>query len=284
MKGLSHAVLSLAAFLLVSEVLLAAESLAEVPFRLYRGYTIVVKGSIGELDKLNFLVDTGAVPSVVDQRMAKKLRLAGQTEILSVFTQSVPVQRVVLPELRLGPLQVPHLSVLVRDLSFIEDGLGVRIDALIGLDVLGRSSFSIDYEATKISFGPVKPSGSAFALEFGPGFVYATLSVQGQPIRLLVDTGAKDLILFESRVHGKLAGFRNQGGKTSSNMGGEASLQQVLLSEARLGNTDLETLNAFLLDAPAQNVPGFDGLLGVRSLGLTRLSFDFERQTISWQK
>jgi len=284
MKGLRHALLSLAAFLLVSEVLCAGESLAEVPFELYRGYTIVVKGSIGKLDRLNFLIDTGAVPSVVDQRTVKKLRLAGKAERVSVFTQSVPVQRVVLPELRLGPLQVPSLSVLVRDLSFIEDGVGVHIDALIGLDVLGRTSFSIDYQAKKISFGPVKPSGSAFALEFGPGFVYATLSVQGQPIRLLVDTGAKDLILFESRVHGKLSGAHSQGGKTSSNMGGEASLQQVLLSEARLGNTHLETLNAFLLDAPPQNVPGFDGLLGVRSLGLTRLSFDFERQTISWEK
>jgi len=284
MKGLRHALLSLAAFLMVSEVLFAAGSLAEVPFKLYRGYTIVVKGSIGELDKLNFVIDTGAVPTVVDQRLAKKLRLTGQAERLSVFTQSVAVQRVVLPELRLGPLQVPSPSVLTRDLSFLEDGLGVRIDALIGLDVLGRSSFSIDYQANKISFGPVKPSGSAFPLEFGPGFVYTTLSVQGQPIRLLVDTGAKDLVLFESRLHGKLSGVRSQGGKTSSNLGGEASLQQVLLSGARLGNSDFETLNALLLDAPAQNVPGFDGLLGVRSLGLTSLSFDFERQTISWQK
>jgi predicted aspartyl protease len=283
MKGPKHGSLILAS-LLISQTLLAADGLVEVPFKLYRGYAIVVRGSVAGLAKLNFLIDTGAVPSVVDQRIAKKLKLSGTAEPLSIFSQNVQAQRVVLPDLQIGPVRAERLPVLVRDLAFIEAGLGVRIDAMVGLDVLGGSSFSIDYEANKISFGPVQPSESAFPLEFGPGFVYATLAVQGQPIRLLVDTGAKDLVLFESRVHGKLSGVRRRGGKTSSNMGGEASLQQVQLPAARLGNTDLETLTAFLLDAPAQNVPGFDGLLGVRSLGLTRLSFDFERQTISWER
>jgi hypothetical protein len=58
----------------------------------------------------------------------------------------------------------------------------------------------------------------------------------------------------------------------------------VDLPEARLGSTSLGSLNAFVLDSPAEGTPGFDGLLGVRSLGLTRLAFDFERQTISWTK
>ena len=41
---------------------------ARVPFVLYRGYTIVVHGSIGRIMRLNFIVDTGAVPSIVDRR------------------------------------------------------------------------------------------------------------------------------------------------------------------------------------------------------------------------
>ena len=45
----------------------------DVPFKLYRGYVIVIRGSIGGLTNLNFVVDTGAVPSVVDARIALKL-------------------------------------------------------------------------------------------------------------------------------------------------------------------------------------------------------------------
>ena len=64
--------------IVVGDLTWAADSPNEVPFKLYRGYVIVVRGSIGGLKNLNFLVDTGAVPSVVDARIARKLHLRGQ--------------------------------------------------------------------------------------------------------------------------------------------------------------------------------------------------------------
>ncbi len=284
MKGLKHGLLSLAGFLMVSEVLLAAESPAELPFKLYRGYVIVVKGSIGGQDKLNFLIDTGAVPSVVDQRTARKLKLSATAESLSVFSQNLQAQRVVLPDLRIGPVRAESLPVLVRDLAFIEEGMGLRVDAMIGLDVLGRSNFSIDYESKKMVFGATEPSESAVAFVPRPGYVVVQLDVQGHPLWLLVDTGAKDLILFESRVQGRLGSARTAGAKTSSNMGGESQLREVQLPAARLGANDLGKQKAYLLATSAQALPDFDGLLGVAALGLKRLDFDFARQTISWAK
>jgi len=38
--------------------------------------------------------------------------------------------------MRLGPIEAEGVPVLVRDLSFIEQDLGVRVDAMVGLDVL----------------------------------------------------------------------------------------------------------------------------------------------------
>lgn len=274
--------LRLAAVLLAGN-LAVADDQTQIPFKLYRGYTIVVQGSIGRLGKLNFLIDTGAVPSVVDERVARKLHLEGKTESLSVFSQNVQAQRVVLPEVRLGPVQAEALSVLVRDLAFIEEGIGVHVDAMVGLDVLGGKSFMIDYEAKELIFGGHDGFESSAILEAGPGYVFVQMLVSGRPMRLVVDTGAKDLILFEARVGNRLNGLRRQGTKGSSNMGGEATLKKVQLPEARLGTIDLGAVDALLLDSPARGNLGFDGLLGVRSLGLTRLAFDFERRTISWR-
>ena len=275
--------LAIAGVMLVPEVLSAAESRTEIPFKLYRDYTIIVQGSIGGLKKCNLLIDTGAVPSVLDRRVARKLRLAGTPEEVSVFTQSTQAQRVVLPDLRLGPIRAEAVSVLVRDLAFIEGGLGVRVDALVGLDVLGRSDFSIDYSAKKLIVGPVEPLGSAFPIKAGPGFVYATLLTQGQTFRLLVDTGANHLVLFDGRVQGRMTGLHPSGTKTTSNLGGDVMLKRVQLKEVRLGGNDFHALEAFLLDNSGKDTAGLDGLLGVRSLGLTRLGFDFARQTISWK-
>jgi len=38
----------------------AADKPNEVSLKLYRGYAIVVRGSVGNLKNLNFLIDTGA--------------------------------------------------------------------------------------------------------------------------------------------------------------------------------------------------------------------------------
>ena len=270
--------------LLVSAAAWAAEPAPEIPFKLYRGYTIVTQGSVGRLHKLNFLIDTGAVPSVIDRRIALKLRLAGREESISVFDRNVPAQRVTVSDIQLGPVRAESLSMLVRDLSFIEAEMGVRIDAMIGLDFLNRSSFCIDYEHKTITFGTPPPSGST--VTFMPGLPYPIVEFQAQSdrLRLLVDTGSKDLILFAPRIRGRLAGLRAVGYKTSANMGGAVSLQQVELAESRLGETDLGTLHASVLEIAAGSVPGFDGLLGVASLGVKSLSFDFQRHLIGWEQ
>jgi predicted aspartyl protease len=283
-RGFAYGLGLLGTLFLGSLSLLAARPETEVRLRLYRGYAIVAEGSIGSLNKLNFLIDTGAVPSVLDQRIARKLRLVGRWESVSVFSGSLRTQRVDVPHVQLGPVGAAPLSMLVRDLGFIEEELGVRVDAMIGLDLLSQSSFTIDYHQETISFSSPEPCESSVG--FIPGLPYPIVEfhAQGQLVRLLVDTGAKDLILFEPRVRGRLPLLRTVGSKTSANMNGPVSLKKVELAEARLGRTDIGSLNAFILDVAADSVPGFDGLLGLASLGARRVSFDFARHTISWEK
>ena len=43
----------------------SANAVAEVPFDLYQQHLVVTKGSIGTLNGLSLLIDTGTIPSVV---------------------------------------------------------------------------------------------------------------------------------------------------------------------------------------------------------------------------
>ncbi len=267
---------------LIPAVLAASEGPREVPFKLYRGYSIVVRGEVGGIKKLNFLLDTGAEPSVIDVRLARRLRLEGQSETLSVFSRSVEAQKIVLPELRVGPVRADGTAVLVHDLAFIEEGLGVRIDGLIGLDVLGRESFSIDYEAGKLRFGPILSTGSSVNFEPGSSYVVVKFQPKDSPLRLLVDTGTNHLILFEERARSHFPPLRTRGTKSLSNMGGAIVLDQVELPDARLGESTLPSQTALLLRTPSGAPGDFDGLLGVAALGAKRVDFDFERRVLSW--
>ncbi len=78
-------------------------SRVEVHFRLYRNCLIVVRGDLGCLEGLNFLIDTGANPTAVDKKIAEKLGLKGQSQKLELLDQSVLVEAVELPHSSVGP-------------------------------------------------------------------------------------------------------------------------------------------------------------------------------------
>jgi predicted aspartyl protease len=125
----------------------------KLPFHLSWGYLVIVEGSIGNIQKLNFLVDTGANPSVVDQRIAYDLGLTVQPARVNVSNKTVETRIVVLPSLLLGPVRIESLPVLSQDLSFFQKALGYKVDAIVGMDVLRKSSFTINYRTKEMLFG-----------------------------------------------------------------------------------------------------------------------------------
>lgn len=258
------------------------EPTTEIPFKLSQNYLIVAQGSIGGLEKLNFMIDSGAIPSMIDQRIAKKLGLATDERQLVAFGKKVQVKNAVLPDLRLGPILAQFLPVAVGDLSFL---VGTRIDAIIGLDVLKFSSFQIDYESQRISFGPIKPSEAVTGFRGVWPFLIIQMEVQDRPVHLLVDTGSRDLILFQSRLQDRLPKMITRGEKIIYHSSGESHLKKVLLPSSSLGQTKWKLLTAYLLDTPTDGYPSdIDGVLGVLSLGVKRIRFDFEHNALSWDR
>jgi hypothetical protein len=148
--------------LLSGTPLVSRETVVEVPFDLYQHHLVVTKGSIGPLKDLSLLIDTGTIPSMVDARVARKLHLQAEPSTLVAFGQRVAIQSAVLSGFRIGAWQTGPVPAGVSDLSYLA---GVRIDAIIGLDVLARASFSIDYRTHVLTFSPAGREESVAPLE-----------------------------------------------------------------------------------------------------------------------
>jgi Aspartyl protease len=256
----------------------------ELPFQTYRDYLVVVQGSLGAKLRRNLIIDTGTDPSVIDSRVAQELHMAGVVGRLAVHNQVVDAQQAVLPSVQIGTLRAKSLPVLIRDLGFLQKDLGIRIDGVIGLDVLSLSNFSINYTTKRIVFRVTPVSGSSVPFQSAPPWLTVRMEVDGVSIDLLLDTAASGILLFQSRIRDRLPQLISLGERKSSNMGGDFRLQRVLLATTKFGETDFGQQNAFVVEDQEDESREFDGLLGPSALGLKQIAFDFQRHTLSWKK
>jgi hypothetical protein len=266
-------------FVLTSGLPLSSDTTEGVPFQLKQRHLVVTKGSIGRLNGLNLLIDTGTIPSVVARRVARQLRLQTRPSTLVAFGQLVPIKGALLEGFRIGPLWSGAVPACVGDLSYLE---GVHIDAIVGLDVLVRTSFAIDYRSRVLTFAPVVRADATAPLEVTWPFITVRLTAAAHQVRLLIDTGSPDLVLFKTRLATILPNHQQwRGDKTVRYASGPARLRRIVLRDVTLGANAWSTLPAWALDRPpAGYPPGIDGVLGVTALGCRTVHFDFERSKL----
>ena len=234
------------------------------------------------MQKLNFLVDTGAYPSIVDQKIAHNLGLPEQSGRVNLSKTSVETRLVVLPSLVLGPLHAESLPALIQDLSYVQKVLGHPVDAIVGLDVLRKRNFAINYRTKEMLFGPIETL--AFFTPFASDTPVVTIRMQFQNrlLRLVVDTGGPDLMLFQSRVP-ETAALPVLGIENVADVSGTFQRRQVRISGISLGKQAIGLQAAFVVDDQKYEGDNFDGVLGIRGLRFSKIAFDFEHRMFSWQ-
>jgi Aspartyl protease len=252
-----------------------------VHFDLYRDYLIVVRGSAGPLKGLNFLLDTGASPTVLDRRVAEKLHLDQLPASIAVVGGSVPAAQATAPTLEVGPAHRDHIPVLVEDLSFFQKALPVRIDAVVGLDLLGQSAFEIDYAARQILFGPVALLSNTLPLRLQAGLPIVEAQVNRHSAQLMVDTGASSLVLFEPSAPRPM---RVSEVLPTPGTIGEFDRKQVWLPSLRLGEAEFGKEPAFLVRSRSDGAQDFDGLMSPAALGIKKMAFDLGRGVLSFSR
>src|SRR5262245_61919397 len=182
--------------------LVQAQDKQDVSFQLIRNYVIVVKGSIAGESNLHFIVDTGAVPSVLDKRLIRHLKAGGQEKML-VFSKSLNLIAADATDISIGPSHRASLSVLVSHLSFASEAWGVRMDGMLGPEFCG-SSCMIDYRKKKMQkvADAYERQVDDLIIAHVPGEWFATVEMNfaGRTLKLLADSGTSDLVFFEPRV------------------------------------------------------------------------------------
>jgi hypothetical protein len=247
----------------------------EIPFKLVQGFGIVVQGGIGPLINLNFLVDTGAVPSVLSERVASRVGITGVSGSFALLHKNLQAQYVTVDEVHFGSIRAIGLSMVVVDLARFERLLGIRIDAIIGLDILARQDFGIDYKRRRITPGLSGSAGHVMPVEIltssGAPYWVLPINLGGHIFRVLLDTGANQLALFAGHAPEPV---RDLPGELTTR-----PLRPLLLT---MGDMPRKKQLAVVLDEPAGALHQLDGLLSPTALGITRIEFDWEHQRLRW--
>ncbi len=253
-----------------------------LPFRLSSGYLIQVEGRIGDQTHLKFILDTGATISMVDQRIAQRLKLDAHPAQSFNFDRNLKWETAAVPEVQVGPIRAANVVVLVGDLARYSE-FAKKADAIIGMDLLQLSNITIDFGAGNLIFDPAAPKTYLAGGDPMTKCLMVKLQVQGRPVHLIVDTGLRGIILYEERLRKSVPGLRTAGSIKNATMGGRVQAKQATLPDVVFGNKNREVPVLFLPSPAADTLPGIDGIVGIAALQARRVHLDFSAKTLSWE-
>jgi hypothetical protein len=117
----------------------------------------------------------------------------------------------------------------------------------------------------------------------GGTYILIPLSSGGEELQVLLDSGTKDLMLFQRRLAGSLKQLHIQVQTFNLNVGGKDAVAEVEIPSVNLGPMSRHKQKAYVWTTPERNLRNFDGLLGPTALGATAVAFDFDRHLVSFE-
>ena len=185
---------------LISALMVAASAVAAnakdltVPLRFY-GTRPAVEVMVSGQGPFLFLVDTGAVgpPARADVSLVKRLGLAKRGEASSSDggAASVAIEKVTLPDVKLGAFTAANVAALSRDYG--STSYLPKLDGILGPAFFEGRLLTIDYSrgTLTIADGELPPvdGRNILGFELFEGNIWIPVSLGGQSAKAVLDTG-----------------------------------------------------------------------------------------------
>jgi hypothetical protein len=222
------------------------------------------------------------LPTLVDTRIARQFGRAGPKVPVDSFTRTDELEKVVIPGLAVGPFSAVDVSALVADLSSLEPQFGIKTDVVVGAGLLRGACFSIDYVGRWLSFACRDEWRATLPLDRHSPHVVAEVTIDGTPLRLVVDTGSPAVVVdgdatpvaWQSRVEAEINAW---------GFSGPVRLRRLIADVIAVGLVTWQRRPVHILSTGVKR-QSYDGVLGVRALGMSAVQFDLKRMVLSWNR
>ena len=252
-----------------------------VPFRLVNGFLVVSYGAIDDLAPASLIIDTGTARTVIHAGVADGLAGPRSRRPMRVFGNEAAAESVLLPSLRIGPVEKRNLDVLVADLQPQERQFGFTPDALVGLDVLGDRCITIDYRDERITFACGGDWSRTVPLDARTAYPLVGAIINGVRFSLMVDSGSEAIVLFEGAIPPDMR-FDVDAEVDATHLTGTIRLKRFSAERFTLGAHDAGRPPVFIMSGQGQGL-GYDGVLGTRWVPGGRVHLDFQRRLLAWR-
>jgi predicted aspartyl protease len=241
---------------------------------------IVLAVTLNGRGSFRFLLDTGSTHTAVSAETATAIgapvvaratmgSAAGSRDTLVVRIDSV----------QLGPIEATDLLASVVEIEMAGDG----IDGVIGQDALASVRYTIDYRQRRVVWWPddaLDARSTSLSLEPSHGRFLVTLDQRQSRLRLVPDSGADSMLLFDPDV--TLPVTRLPASATLTTTSGATEVRLVKVRELSVGTLTLRDVPAVVADRDRSEPDEVDGLLPLHLFD--RVTIDGPRQRMIVEK
>ena len=252
------------------QAILAADP---APVKVFHGLPIVSL-CINGRGPYELLLDTGTESTLVDQKLARELQLTivDRTQLITPNGMH-PVGRAIAETVTVGSRRLANIEFLVDDLRELHS-VDPQLRGILGQNVLAHFNFVLDYRHRQLEFEPAaEESGIEIPFELRDGRIILSAEIVGKrKLKLLLDSGASDLVLF----HDAEAGVQSRSVALLSTNDRTSEVHQANLSRLKIGEIVLRDVTAGIGSTGA--LANIDGLMPTNLFD--SIYFDFVRRSI----
>jgi predicted aspartyl protease len=234
-----------------------------LPFRSSRPGEIVVHVTVNSAGPFPFLLDTGSSHTAISTSLAYELGATPVAKTVVTSPVGEDLRAVVrLDDVVLGPVRAQAvMASLVDDTALCREH---RIRGLLGQDVLALNRYTIDFRDRLVIWNePASRSDQIVTFRMMPsgGRYLVEVPQRDGLLRLVPDSGAEGVVLFDGRAGVPLTIVSRAGRRELSTLTERMTVEEIRLEQLQVGPHRWRDVPAVLLTRPNVAPNEGDGLL-----------------------